>query len=355
MEGMKVMILNAPVRLLRELSAVGGLELTVLSAPCDLSTLDHETIGARREAYQPRSKLDPRAILQVRRLVKEVRPDLIHAFHPKPLANALLATIGLKPSPKIVSFRGISRVPSRLDPGDLVTYLHPRVAAHACESDAVRQAMIAGGVPSERCFTTYHCIRDRTYARPGREGLLPWGIPPEAFVVGTVANIRPVKGIDILLRAALECIDLADMYWLLIGSVADRRVVRLAEDRRLRDRVRLLGFRSDAPDLISGADLFVMPSRQEALCVALLEAMHQQVCPIVSDAGGMKEVVRDGQDGLVVAKQNVDALAQAIRALYHDRDRLRRLAHSAGQRVADFCSPAQMARRTVQLYRRLAT
>jgi len=172
-------------------------------------------------------------------------------------------------------------------------------------------------------------------------------------VVGTVAAIRRVKGTDLLLEAAIECADLDDTYWLLIGPVRDRKVSRLAKDRRIRDRVRRLGYRPDAPSLISGADLFVMPSRREALCRALLEAMAQGVCPVVSDAGGMKEVVRNGVDGLIVPRGDVGALARAVRDLHADRELVRAFSDSARQRVIEDFNPARVAERTMELYRRV--
>jgi glycosyltransferase involved in cell wall biosynthesis len=140
---------------------------------------------------------------------------------------------------------------------------------------------------------------------------------------------------------------------LLIGKVADPVIDRLAADPRVRDRVRLVGHRADAAALVSGADLFVMPSRAEALCQALLEAMHQGVCPVVSDVGGMKEVVRHGQDGLVVPQEDPQALAEAIRQLHANRSLANAFAASARQRVAETFTPQKMAERTFALYRRV--
>jgi glycosyltransferase involved in cell wall biosynthesis len=117
--------------------------------------------------------------------------------------------------------------------------------------------------------------------------------------------------------------------------------------------VRLTGHRPDASELISGADLFVMPSRAEALCQALLEAMYQRVCPVVSNAGGMKEVVRNERDGLVVPAENVDALATAIRRMRADPARLQAYAESARERVLDVFSPDKLAERCLAIYHQL--
>jgi glycosyltransferase involved in cell wall biosynthesis len=168
-----------------------------------------------------------------------------------------------------------------------------------------------------------------------------------------MGTFRRVKGADILLRAAIQCGELRDTYWLLIGKVVDPEIHELADDPRIRARVRLIGHRRDGAELVSGADLFVMPSRAEALCQSLLEAMQQGVCPIVSDAGGMKEVVRHGKDGLVVPIENVNALAKAVKTLNADRSTMARYAASARKRLDESFTPQRVADHCLNVYRRL--
>jgi glycosyltransferase involved in cell wall biosynthesis len=93
-----------------------------------------------------------------------------------------------------------------------------------------------------------------------------------------------------------------------------------------------------------------MPSRQEALCVALLEAMSAGLCPLVSDAGGMKEVVRHGTDGLVFPRENPAALAAAMRELYHQREPMKQYAASAQARATSEFTATAVAERLVELY-----
>ena len=71
---------------------------------------------------------------------------------------------------------------------------------------------------------------------------------------------------------------------------------------------------------------------------------------MVSDAGGMKEIVRDRVDGVVFPKEDHRMLAGVIRQLYHDRKLLGQFGASAGQRVAAMCSPEQMRDRVLQMY-----
>ena len=350
---MRILLVNAKQSLADALASHAGIDVTHVRAAA------HRNGDARAPGcvparyYAAGGKLSLRAAWQLRKILREERPDVVHAFYGRALAHTLLAARVLPKRPKIVSFRGITSPVSRLDAGNWISYRHPLVDVHACESEAVREAMIQSGIDAARCWTTYNTMYVAPARRPGRAALEQFGIPADAFVIGTVATMRRVKGIDILLRAAIQCADLRDVYWLLLGRVIDSSIPRLADDERIRDRVRLAGHRADASELISGADVFVMPSRAESLCQALLEAMHQRVCPVVSDAGGMKEVVRHQRDGLIVPAENIDALARAIRTLHADRGLVTQFGASAEQRYAEHFTPERMAERCLSLYSQL--
>jgi len=87
--------------------------------------------------------------------------------------------------------------------------------------------------------------------------------------------------------------------------------------------------------------------------VLILEAMAQGVCPVVSDAGGMKEVVRHGREGYVFARENVPALVTAIRELHADPHRVALLAKAAQHRVVSEFTPERMVERTLDLFERV--
>lgn len=347
----KRIVIHAPPPLVEELA----------SRRVDLVALHYPSVGPSAEAranlrasetFDPRAKLDMRAVVRLRELIVRHAPDVVHAFSPKALAVANLAATGLRRPPVLVSFRGISTPPSRLDPANHITFLSPRVRAHACESNAVAAGLVASGIPASRCHTVYNCVQPPDVAAsPRREEIRArFGIPAEAFVVGTIAHIRPVKGTDLLLRAGLECRDLRDVFWLVIGEVHDGRVARLSQDPRWEGRLRMAGAIPGAGSLAGAFDLFAMPSRHEGLCRALLEAMSWGVCPVVSDAGGMKELVRHDRDGVVVPRENVPALASAIRGLHADRPRAVGFGASARRRVAEVCAPRAFADRVLAVH-----
>jgi glycosyltransferase involved in cell wall biosynthesis len=300
--------------------------------------------------YVTGGKLNPSSIRSVRRAIRQLQPEVVHAFYPRPLAHTVLATLGMRHRPRIISFRGVTAPAPWWSGVQRITYQSKRVDAHACESSAVRDALIASGISLDRCRVVYNCpnnvasAADRLVARSG------WGVPQDAFVVAMVANMRRVKGADLLVRAALDCADLKDVHWVMMGHVHDKRIEKLSANPRLAGKLHLVGYHPNASSLVSAADVFVMPSRAEALCVALLEAMEHGLCPVVSDAGGMKEVVRDGLDGLVFPREDWRALADCVRRLRADTELRVRLGASARSRVADEFSAEAVATRIAELY-----
>jgi glycosyltransferase involved in cell wall biosynthesis len=348
----RVLLVAAKSSLARAVAARPDLDAVILADDKYRSHFEACGCGAAISPlrYVPGDKIDPRAIWSVRRAIVQHRPGVVQAFYPRALAHAVLATVGIRDRPRIVSYRGVTAPAPWWSPVQWITYLSRKVDAHACESDAVRQSLVAAGVAAERCAVAYNCLNGPVARCDRGEARRRWGVPGDAFVVAMAANMRRVKGADVLLQAALRCADLANVHWVLMGRLHDRRVRRLARDGRA-ERVHLAGFLPDAASLVSAADVFVMPSRAEALCVALLEAMTQGVCPVVSDAGGMKEAVRHGRDGLVFPSGDAAALAEAIRTLHADAALRRRLGDSAARRAATEFSADAVAGRLAALYR----
>lgn len=348
---MRILTVGAKHVVNQALAQQTGFEVSAL--PIGGGVDDLPDASYRSLQYDSGSKLSLSAIRQVRHALRVVEPDVIHAFYPRPLAHTVLATTSLGLRTPIVSYRGITSLPAKWNPDEWITYLSPRVTAHACESAAVAEALVSVGVPGDRCHVIHNCLAKPLADAEKQQARCELGLADDDFVVMHVANMRPVKGTDLLLEAALACRDLPKLKVVLIGNVMDERVAERIADPRLASIVQPFGYRTDASALFAAADLFVMPSRAEALCMALIEAMGQGVCPLVSDAGGMKEAVRHGVDGEVFESENVPALADRIRHLHANRELIQQYGASAQQRAADYFSATAMGERLATMYRSL--
>jgi glycosyltransferase involved in cell wall biosynthesis len=185
--------------------------------------------------------------------------------------------------------------------------------------------------------------------------LAGFGIPAGATVVGFTGNMRPVKGVDVLIEAARQLPSSPPIHFLLVGEVRDSRIERLARDARVRDRLHFTGFRKDAPALAGACDIFVMPSvEREGLPRSLIEAMAQGVAPVVSDVGGMPELVAKDECGLVVPPRDPQALAQAILALAQDPVRRQAFGRRARVRIETDFHIRHTIEKAIALFREAA-
>ena len=180
------------------------------------------------------------------------------------------------------------------------------------------------------------------------------GVERTAFVVGAVGRLTPVKGIEYLLEAVSQLSndeDVPSIQVLIVGDGPSRTALG-ALSRRLGidERVRFMGERHDVPQLLRLFDVFVMSSLHEGVPMALLEALAAG-CPVIASAvGGIPEVVRDGQDGILVTSRDAVSIAKAIRTLYSSSSLRERFRLEGPQRVAAEFTAERMVRRTKQFY-----
>ncbi len=168
------------------------------------------------------------------------------------------------------------------------------------------------------------------------------GVPEDAKLMLGLGRLHAVKGFDTLIRAAAL---LPDVYCVIAGEGPERaRLEALTRELRVETRVKLLGWRDDSGALLKAADIFVSSSRHEPLGNMVLEAFAAQTPVLAAKAEGPAEVVRDGQDGILVPMNDAPALAAAAATLLGDVRLRVRLALAARQRfAAEFSKPVVIA------------
>lgn len=182
------------------------------------------------------------------------------------------------------------------------------------------------------------------------------GIGEGCFCLGMAARLVPVKGQDLLLRAAARLLAAGeDIHVLLVGEGEARgELTRLAEELCIRERVSFAGFAEKIGEFTPLFDAAVNCSRgTETSCLALSEAMSLGIPVIASDYGGNPEMVREGENGLLFPAEDAGALAAAILRLAHDRALYCRLSEGARRRFLAELDARRMAAEYDLLYRRL--
>jgi glycosyltransferase involved in cell wall biosynthesis len=180
------------------------------------------------------------------------------------------------------------------------------------------------------------------------------GIPEDSYVVGSVANLKAHKGYDHLLRAADEVRrQLPNVRFVLIGQGPLERELRLlASKLDLDGAVMFTGYREDAVRVASVFDVFVLSSIHEGLSIALIEAMALGKPAIVTDVGGLPEVVEDGRQGFVVPPADPRALSNRIVQVLRDENLRRQFGIEAQKRAQAF-QIGNAVRRIEEVYEEL--
>ncbi len=223
-------------------------------------------------------------------------------------------------------------------------------------SEACRQRLLQEGVPAEQIRVIYHGIDVQPFLTArGNSWRQKLGLSAEEPVILTVARLTPVKGLQHALAAAsLLQEQQVPFTWLFVGGGPLLSELRdKAQALGLGEQVRWLGFQSDVAGLLAAADVFVLPSLQEALGLALLEAMAAELPIVASHVGGIPELIRSGEQGLLVPPGDSGALAAAIRALLTDRQRAAQLGAAGRERVLAQFTVQKMWQQTDAVYRQI--
>jgi len=183
---------------------------------------------------------------------------------------------------------------------------------------------------------------------------LPAGRP----VIATVANIRKVKGIDVLVRTAAEvCRKRPDALFVVAGQVLDQTyqadLERLAGELGVRGQVRFVGQVEQPLQLLAQSDIFLLPSRSEGMSNALLEAMASGLPAVVTNVGGNCQLVQDGQTGFLTAPEDAGAAAARILELLENPALGRSIGQAARALVEREYSGEAVAALLVRQYDRL--
>jgi glycosyltransferase involved in cell wall biosynthesis len=264
-----------------------------------------------------------RTVLALRRYVRQARPHIVNLHYGSnfiSLKDILAVRLAgthrcFVTVHQAVSWATLSHKKRRMT----------RLAAHLAHGivaicDATAGILREVGVPEHKIHKVYCGVRapeqelSRDHARQRLD------IPPDAFVVGSLAHLVPRKGLDVLIEAAARLPD-PDRKLLVVvgGDGPERGRLESLAARRLDGRARFLGHLArDTAAFFAAADAFVLPSYQEGLPLVYLEAAFQQTPSVGTDVGGTNEVILDGETGLLVQPGDPDALAVAINRLRGD-------------------------------------
>src|SRR6478736_6085465 len=283
----------------------------------------------------PTNEMDLTAAWRLSRLIKRLKPEIVHAHDPHGVAMAALAlsmSTQLAKPPLIAA----RRVDFHLKGNSLSRWKYRQVDCFICASEAIRQMLVGDGVPPPRTVTVHEGIDvERVDAADPANLHGEFWLPHQAPIVGNVAALVGHKGQRHLIEAArLVLPQVPDARFIIAGEGELRPALeRQIKEHHLEKHVILAGFRPDVLSLHKAFDIFVMSSVTEGLGTSLLDAMACGKPIVATTAGGIPEIVVDGETGVVVAPRDHDAMAEAIVRLLKDDDLRRRMGDAGRARA----------------------
>ena len=291
-------------------------------------------------------------MLQLRRLMAEERPDVLHTHKNRALFCAYFATLGMR-RPVWVANRG-TVYPLSQNP--LAYFIHRRhVARIFAVAHAVRDALVADGIAGEKVEVVYGSF-DPDRFRPGVSGTWmrrAWKLPEGIPVVGLIGSLNtPKKGQPVLLEAAVLLKNrYPELRFVLVGEGDSGALQTMASSLGVSDRVVFAGFTEDVPAALAAIDVVVCASlRGEGLTGALREALAMARPVISSDVAGNRELVINNGTGLLVPPGDPAALADAIDRMLRDDELARSCAATGRELVLELCTEEKRAARVEEIY-----
>lgn len=291
------------------------------------------------------------ACLKLFHFLRHHRIQLVHAFDVPTICFGL-PVARLAGVPAVLSSQRGERslFPRKLQ-------LLQQIAEFFCHGTVVncqflaRQLLAARLFPSERIF---HCPNsiDTAHFSPGPNLRMP-ELAQASFVFGAVSMYRPEKGLDVLLRAfaLLAPTHPGAALLLLGGGPCETDLRALASSLGIAAQCHFVAPVADTLPWLRSVDVFILPTRSEALSNALLEAMAAGLPAVASDVGGNPEIISNGSNGFLFPSGDHQALASILKQLFDDAPLRRQFSTNASESVSERFSARSSLSQMAKIYR----
>ena len=302
-----------------------------------------------------RGEFDLPASLRIRKLIDRHGYDILHSHTSHAHSMAFFASLGRKTCRLVTRRVDFSIIRNRFVPVNVVKY---RFMAdyYIAISHKIKQVMVDDGIAAERIFVVHSGIDLQRFDRAdGRHLVDEFDLKPGSPVVINVAHLAGHKGQKYLVQAIPQVLEsIPDVRFFIIGKGELMSELKaLAASLDIGEALTFTGFRKDVGAFYHVADLFVMSSVQEGLGTAMLDALAQGKPVVATNAGGIPEIIKDGETGRLVTAGDSQALARGIIDMLTDGDRARVMARRGQAEVRANFSIAAMVANNLAVYRRL--
>jgi glycosyltransferase involved in cell wall biosynthesis len=279
-----------------------------------------------------RNEMDIFSAIKVSSFIKEKKIDILHAHTSHTHTIACLA--------RMIAGRGKVVVSRRVDFKPKLSWINRKKYRwpdhYVAISIAIKNILIDFGIQENQIAMVHSAIDPARFdvAPCNREDL---GFPEDVFLWGNVAHLVPHKDHATLLRGFAKVIKQTPKANLCIVGPGklESELKALSNELGLGDHVKFLGRRDDVPSLLKMFDGYVMSSNEEGLGTSVLDAMASKLPVVGTDAGGLPEMIKDEETGLLVQSGNFTQLGEKMVAMMKNKDLQKRVVQQATQMIED--------------------
>jgi L-malate glycosyltransferase len=295
--------------------------------------------GVPMKVFYRQPGIDWKCSFRLAQFFREHHVQVIHAHQYTPFFQSLLARLAYRRPPIVFTEHGRHypdyRSSKRVAVNRALLRSDDRLIG---VGNSVRRALVNyEGLPKHRTETIYN------------------GVPLDKFLsVRGDAELRKNVRNELGIASNEFVVIQVPVRLVLVGAGEERtQLEQLVVEQQLGDAVVFLGARKDIPQLLAGADAFLLSSISEGIPLTLIEAMGAGIPIVSTDVGGIPEVIEHGTSGLLAPARDDERLASHLQSLWHDPESRTRLAEMGCQRAIERFSLDQMHRQYVDVYEQL--
>ena len=323
------------------------------------SALEERAKSARIEVFPiaMHGEVDLLACVRLRKVIGRFNYDILHSHTSHAHTLAFFASLGIKTRLLVsrrVDFSIFRHSFLRLS-GFKYRYL---ANYYIAISHKIRDVLVSDGIPAQRIFVVHSGINPERFVSSPKDHLIrEFNIKKDEHIVVNVAHLAGHKGQKYLVRAVphvLAKIPTA-RFFIVGGGELMPELQSLAASLGLRHKLIFTGFRRDVGSFYQIADLFVMSSVQEGLGTAVIDALALGKPVVATHAGGIPEIIRDGENGRLVASGDPTALAGGIIELLTNPERAKNMGMRGQEVVRKNFSIDPMVEKNIDVYQNILT
>jgi glycosyltransferase involved in cell wall biosynthesis len=351
------------LRLLPGLAQQGhDVQIVILEDPRSPASAFHNTLqqnGISVHCIPIRFHLDPYTLSQLTRLIRHLHPDIVHTHLVHADLYGLIAASQARVLIRLSTRHNDDKF-RRNEFFKIINRLNMRLAQRVITISKALAGFVSTveGIPASKIQTIHYGLEAPTQEaaeaarRERRESL---GYQPEDQVIGFFGRLIEQKGVDVLLNAfGVIRKKYPKAKLLIMGDGRARAALEAQADQSgLREVTQFTGWRENAQRFMPACDIIAVPSRWEGFGLVTLEAMGWSRPIVASRASSLPEIIKEGETGLLVPPEDVQALADALETLLDNPDRAKQMGQAGYQRLVSDFSVEKMVCATLDLYRNL--